>query len=893
MNYKNEFEKFMESHKTNKDRDFTNLSFKGGKYYIQQTEYEEFLDLYEKYDGSSYGIVEKMNYKYDYMRFDLDFKFKDITKIKKKDITNICNIIKMKINEFCDIKYDMYILIRNKAVFKDGLYKYGIHIQIPDIIPEKKTLMRLIRIELIKDNTLIKLFQDMKIINKIDDIIDESVYISNGWMLYGSDKSCDNSNSYNLKYIFDNDSKMIKYNPENNKINLIKLFSIRNKIVNNMIPLEINEIQIEKINQIENNDKEIELNKLRIEKENKEKKNNIKWNNVIDKDFIKELVYILNSKRAINYKTWSELGWCLKSIDENTFKLFDAFSKLCEDKYNEDNVEKFWNDSTQKNYTMGTLRYWAKQDNPEKYDEICQKYKKYDTNILPKWNDDSIAKDFTNRYSDKFIFQDEVMYYFNGVYWQIDEKNRKLKNFIANEYFTDLNKINISNWNNELEKPDANKDDIDERFLKIIKLIGSLKKNTFRKNLAECIESYLINDDIEFDTKPYLFCFKNKVWDLSKGEFIKPNPLDYLSITSGYNYEEDKDLHENMKVIDKFLKEILPNDEVRECTLKIIASGMCGRQLDKFTIFNGGGGNGKGVLDKLTLLTFGNYGCKLDNSVLTEKKNKSGGVNPAKAKLDKKRYVISTEPDTEIGERFNCSTIKEITGEKTLDGARALYSSNDSISLHLTLVVECNEKPKMNEANNAMIRRIMDILFESQFTEHKEDIDEENGIYLMNKTLDTDEWREQYKIAMFHYLQPYFIKLYNDGFNLNTPQIIKNRNEKYLADSNDIFSWFKSKMDEDCDGDEYIQKSDDKNDIIKIADLFKIFKDSTYFTNLNKKEKREMNKSKFIEKIIQIKQFKILYKDRYKIQNNNTTVRNILTNLKIIPKNYVCDNDKL
>ena len=163
----------------------------------------------------------------------------------------------------------------------------------------------------------------------------------------------------------------------------------------------------------------------------------------------------------------------------------------------------------------------------------------------------------------------------------------------------------------------------------------------------------------------------------------------------------------------------------------------------------------------------------------------------------------------------------------------------------------------------------------------------------MNKTLDTDEWREQYKIALFHYLQPYFIKLYNDDFNLNTPEIIKKRNEKYLADSNDIFSWFKSKMDEDSEI--YIQKSDDKNDFIKISELFKIFKDSTYFTNLNKKEKREMNKSKFIEKLLQIKQFKILYKDKSqrRVNGKNETTRNILTNFKFIYKNFVCDNDKL
>jgi len=895
-NQKNELIKFLEKRVSTKNFDFTHVSLKEffkKSFYIEADDNKEFLDLYNRYDGYKLCLLEKPKTS-QYLRFDFDLKFKNDTNLTIENINDISTIIKEEICNLYQSNFNLYILHREKSYKKLDIFKNGLHFQIPDIIIKNYHINLSICEKLISNKKLINIFKRMEVINPIKDIVDTGVY-KNCWALYKSGKT-DDENYYKLKYTLDKNNELKKYE-DNIPINqLVNLFSFRSENKKyNITPAKNQEMENE-IVKIKNEFIKIEKDKLKAKIENSKKI--FKSNKNINFQEIEELCSILNNERFDNYEIWTKFCWLLKNTNEDLYYLFHKFSKTS-DKYDEDQVDKFWdNAKTDSTYSIGTLKFWAKKDNPEKYKEICDKYKEYDmSDVVPKFDNDSIAKDFAKRYNDKFIFQDEVMYYFNDVYWQIDTKNRKLKNFIANEYFMELHTILCKRWKIEREKEKTNtgKNEVDQKYMDLIDMICKpLKNNNYRKNIVECIESYLINDDIEFDTKPYLFCFKNKIWDLSKGEFIKPNSLDYLTLTSGYNYEEDDDLQENMKVIDKFLKEILPNDEVRECTLKIIASGMCGRQLDKFTIFNGGGGNGKGVLDKLTLKTFGNYSCKLDNSVLTEKKNKSGGVNPAKAKLDKKRYVISTEPDTESGERFNCSIIKEITGEKTLDNARALYSSKDSISLYLTLVVECNEKPKMNEANNAMIRRIMDILFESSFVEDENDIDEKNGIYLMNKILDTEEWREQYKIAFFHYLQPYFIKLYNDGFNLNTPQIIKDRNEKYLADSNDIFSWFKSKQDEECEGSQYIEKTDDKYDYIKIVDLYNMFKDSTYFTNLNKKEKRELNKSKFIEKIIQIKQFRILYKEKYqrKVNGKNETSRNILTNFKIIYKNDFCDVDE-
>ena len=889
------FKEFIKSKRMTKQSDFTHTSFKGGKYYIQSEEYEEYLKLYQEDNGSSYGMVEYPK-TIRYMRFDLDLHFKN-TNYKKYTTEKIYQIVKSIRNEIAHYlpvnkKFTIYILQRRQHTINGDIIKNGLHIQIPEITTKMDYITKIIRDKLISNELIIQTLKEMEVLNPISDVFDKCIYEKNGWMQYGSDKCTDNSNAYKVKY-FQKDDKLnnnfsIVTSTQNDNVNYTELFALRNKNK----PIVLNDDAEKLVEKLCEEDNEKEIQMIISNEKKKEAKSTKKYDDVVDKDFIKSLVDILNPNRVEDYQSWSELGWCLKSIDEDLFELFDKLSQIS-GKYDESAVDKFWNNARKGNYSMGTLRFWAKQDNPEKYNEVCDKYKKYDmSNTLPKWDDDSIAKDFSKRYFDKFIFQDEVMYNFDGIYWKVDEKNRNLKNFIANEYYDELTKINFNKWNEDLKKPDADKDYCDLFKDEYNKCIGTLKKNSNRKNLAECIEGYIINDDVKFDTKPYLFVFQNKIWDLTKGEFIKPNPLDYMTMTTGYNYEEDKYLEKKIILIDTIINQILPNADVKDCLLKILASGMSGRRLPKITILNGCGRNGKGVLMKLLQSAIGNYFVKVDNSVLTEKKGKSGGANPAKAKLDKARVASFVEPDDT--ERLNCSSLKEITGESTLDGARALYSQKDSIDLFCTLLIECNKKPLLNETTQAIIQRIMDVLFPNTFTDDTDAIDEENGYYPINLNYDTSEWREEHKIAMFHYLQPYFIQLYNDNFNLNTPQSIKDRNDKYLADSDDLFSWFTSLLDEDCEGFEYIKKTDNKEDFIKIADLYKMFKTSTYFTNLNKKEKRELNKSKFTEKIIQIKQFKKFYKERMRIKKDNEDAkyRNILTNYIICEKNMLDEGDE-
>ena len=358
-----------------------------------------------------------------------------------------------------------------------------------------------------------------------------------------------------------------------------------------------------------------------------------------------------------------------------------------------------------------------------------------------------------------------------------------------------------------------------------------------RQNYINEILIIIHNDEIKFDEHNYLYAFNNKIFDLKESKFIEPKPEYYISLTCGYDFIH-QDETENKKVIDELIKSIFPDEDIRDLYLTILSTGLDGIPLEKFILANGSGGNGKGLLNEFVMNLLGNYAYVLPvNILLNDLKN---GSNPELANMNKKRLVLSREPDS--NKNFNCATIKEITGGTEIN-ARLNFSNDTKTNLNLTFILECNQKPKLNEVNDALSRRILDIPFKNKFVDEitfdNLDDDEKKNTFLINYYYKTKEFKEKYKYCMFLLLAEYYKKFNDNNRKLNIPSEILKRNNEYLKNSDQLLSWFYDNF----------EKTDNEKDIIKLKVIYDKYKSSQYFMNLNKEQKRIDNYKNFVEKI--------------------------------------------
>jgi hypothetical protein len=99
-----------------------------------------------------------------------------------------------------------------------------------------------------------------------------------------------------------------------------------------------------------------------------------------EKDIIPLLVNILSIERAMHYPQWMEVGWALKNLGEEYFDTWNEFSKRCSDKYNAEEVRSIWYNMDNNNnngFKVGSIYYWAKQDDRIEYIKLMNHLCKY------------------------------------------------------------------------------------------------------------------------------------------------------------------------------------------------------------------------------------------------------------------------------------------------------------------------------------------------------------------------------------------------------------------------------------------------------------------------------------------------------------------------------------
>jgi P4 family phage/plasmid primase-like protien len=422
-----------------------------------------------------------------------------------------------------------------------------------------------------------------------------------------------------------------------------------------------------------------------------------------------------------------------------------------------------------------------------------------------------LAKVIYHFYPDKFNYgEDNCWYIYEEHRWKnIGNKNLRLRDYgqeKLKEIFSDL--LNYYRENN-----------YDKNQIKSVKQIKKSIDNTAMKNniMTELMEVYMLNNNLnndftkKLDNNNYLIGFNNGVYDLQKFEFREGQFNDYITLTTGYNYNEQH----TEKYIDllKFLEDIQPNQEEREYMLTYLSIGLYGNLLELFTILTGCGRNGKSKLIELLGKTFGEYFGSVQSQMFTRPRPDANSPDPGLLSLMKKRVVIASEP--EKNSKLNSGFIKFITGRDSTTLRNC--HSNDMIEFTAkfqTLLI-CNDIPDCDDIDNAFSKRLRCINFPTEFVAEPKNSNHKKIDVNINQNF--NYWKLDFMLLLIEYYKKYI------------------KDSKLMPTAN-ILLWTNQYKE---DTDMYLQflnECTDKSDIhIKTFDIYECFKSWFKINNPNTK----------------------------------------------------------
>ena len=200
-----------------------------------------------------------------------------------------------------------------------------------------------------------------------------------------------------------------------------------------------------------------------------------------------------------------------------------------------------------------------------------------------------------------------------------------------------------------------------------------LRDAKFRKKVTEeaCEQLYWGRDQSEkfkgatfeevLDTHTHLIGLQNGVYDLKMHQFREGRCEDYITLNTMRDWKEFEWTDPIIDEIRTFLKQVIPNDSVREYVLYTLATFLDGEIVhEHFHIWIGSGGNGKSKLIELFEHAMGKYCAKLAVSALTQKRASSSAPTPEIVRLKGKRFVVLQEPNE--NEKIQVGIMKEMTG---------------------------------------------------------------------------------------------------------------------------------------------------------------------------------------------------------------------------------------
>jgi len=441
---------------------------------------------------------------------------------------------------------------------------------------------------------------------------------------------------------------------------------------------------------------------------------------------IKELVEFFSFRRADAYDTWMSVGWALYSLTEGRaegLELWIDFSKRSS-KFKEGICEEAWGKMEVGPWTMGSLKYWARQDSPEQYKEWK---KTEEESLLSKslsLTNFDVANCIHKMFEGRFVCPNKKIWFeFRGHRWYRTPEGDDLYDKISKEVVDRFDTFShaITSQISDPHTPEQVKDNLRLTLQKIPTLQIKLKDTAYKKKLM--VELAVLFRDTTFldrlDNNPYLLVWENGVLDLNLRIFRAGLPEDCCSKSTGINFPlHEEEIRGEIREVEQFLRKVFPSEGLLRYFKRWASSTLRGGNPDKsLPQWIGAGDNAKSATTELLAQMYGEYCVKMPANFLTEKSGHSSSCTPELERSQGARIGFLQEPEGKL----NSSRAKEITGEKSVY-SRGLYKEGRDIKMMMKWVMVCNNPIRLGGNDRATLGRLTVLPFLSTFTKDKSEI---------------------------------------------------------------------------------------------------------------------------------------------------------------------------
>lgn len=841
-----------------------------GKFNIPEDKEDEFYNLYYQacfVEKEDLYLTEKPNIESSPFRCDLDFRMKqaDLERhYTNEDINHIVQTFMTEIENWTSFENEQgesnvsqrlcFVFEKENPRFKSNddmhndtrIVKDGVHLVWPYLVSDGY-LQEIVRAEVCKKVSL----DHLNLTNALDDVFDPQVIFRNNWQMYGSKKP--NCTPYKLTRILkaestgcveiDIDEFTAANGGERVLVHQMKIRRPENEVVQ-ILESKRSEFNERKSN-LQTSQKYALVNRNVYDLEPTELSTK-------DLELVQNLVSILNPERADSREKWIELGWCLHNIhnvDDSLLDTWIAFSKQSSSYAHEaeEACTREWNNSITGGLQIGTLHFWAREDNHEKYQVIMREFhSEMLSEQVNNFTEYGIATAMYKLYSKLFIcvsVKDKRWFRFDGIRWKISDNGIHLRRLISTEMYKYLTSNYMSRLSSSSDSGDESKqDDLDYQLEQRKKMSSEMEKarkkfqklqsTSFKSNIMkECIEvfhDYAREFCDRLDANINIIGFENGVYELDSGVFRNGRAEDYLTMSTKINYTEytwDDPLVE--KVLEFFSK-IYTNNVVREYVLTLLATCLSGSvKEEKFPIWTGSGSNGKSKIIELLKGATGDYYCSIPVTILTRKRADAGNANPHMAQTRGKRILVFSEPDA--GQKINVGLMKELSGGDPIV-VRQLFERPIEFKPQFHMILVCNEMPQLPPDDEAVWRRVRVTQHLSKFTDNPSP---DNHLeFEIDRTI-TDQMKDWYEPFMWILLQ-YYKKYLTHG--LHEPNEVLKYTNDYQLRHDHVANFLQ----------ERVKETKQSTDCLMFLELYDEYK---FYVRENFKGVPQKNKTEFMETI--------------------------------------------